>query len=148
MSEMLVKRLLNRLLGVSNPTLIIYPLENYAAGAGALVAGATMTVAAGAWPAYVDIIAVAFSPAVDFWLVQAMYDTVTLACTIDLQIYNATKAYTVFEDKFDCTAVTPNLGPTTFPYPIWCSAGDQIQGRIGGTAGKTCNVSLLVATGI
>jgi large subunit ribosomal protein L4e len=54
----------------------------------------------------------------------------------------------VFEDKFECTAVQPNLGPTTFPYPIYCSAGNQIQGRIGGTAGKTINVSLLVATGL
>jgi len=148
MADTKTRRLLNVLLGVSNPTYIIYPLQNYAAGAGALVAGATMTVAAGAWPAYVDIIAVAFSPAVEFWLVESMYDTATLACTIDLQIYNATVARTVFEDKLHCTAATMNLGPTVFPFPIHCNAGAQIQGRIGGTAGKTLNVSLLVATGL
>lgn len=147
MGDTFSKRLLNVLLGQSNPALTIYPVQNYAAGAGALVPGATMTVAAGAWPAYVDIIG-AGAILAEFWLVQLQFDTCTLAATIDQQIYNATTARTVWEEKLHLTATTVNLGPITFPFPIWCIASSRIQGRIGGTAGKTINVSLLVATGL
>lgn len=138
-------RILNVLLGQSNPTLTIYPVQNYAAGAGALVAGATMTVTAAAWPAYVTIVT---AIATEYWLTQLFIDTVTLVAGFDLQIYNLTFTRTVWESKFSCTAVSPNLSPTKFPYPIYCQPTSVIQGRIGGAVGKTCNVSLLVATGI
>jgi len=147
MSDYITRRLLNVLLGNSAPSQVIYPVENYAAGAGALVLGATMTVAAGAWPAYVDIVAAA-AITQDFWVTQLFIDTVTLACTIDLQIYNATTVKTIWEQKFVCTAVSSNLTPTTFPWPIYCAPSSQIRGRIGGTAGKTCNVSLMTAIGL
>jgi len=141
------RQILNLLQGSGNAVLTIYPVQNYAAGAGALVAGATMTVAAGAWPAYVNIIAGAAITR-EFYITQVQIDTPTLACTIDLQIFNATIAATILECKFDCTAVSANLTPFTPPFPIYCPPNSQIQGRIGGTAGKTCNVSVLVATGI
>jgi hypothetical protein len=139
--------MLNVLLGVSNPTFTIYPVQNYGAGAGfgATVPGATMTVAAGAWPAYVTIVT---AIATEYWLTQLFIDTVTLVAGFDLQIYNLTFTRTVWEEKFSCTAVSSNLSPTTFPYPIYCQPTSVIQGRIGGAVGKTCNVSLLVATGI
>jgi hypothetical protein len=148
MSDRFSGRLLNVLLGRNNPVLALYPVQNYAAGAGAVVPGVTLTagVAWAAWPG-TDIIAAA-AIITDFWLTQIMYDTCTLAATFDIQIYNVTTAAIVYEDKNELTATTSSLPPTCFKYPIYCPPNSRISGRVGGTNTKAINVSLLVATGL
>lgn len=139
----LEKQLLNKLLGYGNYTITLYPVMT-----GVPAVGAVCTCGAGAWGAYVDVIAAA-AITVDFFLLQIQYDTVDAIQDYEIQIYNATLTTTLYEDRIDCTsATTPNLNPTTLPFPIKCNANAQIQGRVGGAAAKVLGISLLTAIGL
>lgn len=142
MTDRLTRQLLNRALGLSGPTLAIYPVMT-----GVPATGATLTSGAGAWGDYADIIA-AKAITEDFWLTQIQYDSGSAAQIFEVQIYNLDLTATLYEDRVDPTAVTLNVGPTDIAPFIYCAPNTQVQGRAGGAAAKTINVSLLVATGI
>ena len=141
MGAALETRLLNVLLGRSTPTFTLYPAQT-----GVPAAGAVLTCGNATWGSYANIIA-SGAISVEFWLTQLQWDTAT-GNSYDVQIYNATLTATLWQAKVNVTAATMNLGPITFPFPIRCNAGNQIQGRAGGTNTKVIGVSLLVATGI
>lgn len=147
MADIKTRRLLRRTLGSgawANPAFVLYP-----ATTGAPATGVTLTSGvAPAWGVYADIITAALSPAVEFYLMQVMYDTSTGAFAFAVQILNATLGTIVFEDQLDITVATCNTEPTRIWPPVWCNAGDQIQGRLGRATAQSVNVSLLVATGL
>ncbi len=144
MADQATRMLLNKALGLNRPVLTLYPVVS-----GVPAGGATIAAQAGAWSAaYVDLIAAA-GITVDFWLLQLQYDLVTAVTELfEVQIYNLTLTTLLYEDKIDLAAVTGNLGPTTFRYPIYCAPNTQVQVRVGAAAATSINVSVLVATGI
>lgn len=144
MADQLSTQLLDQALGYNRPALVLWPVTTGVPGTGAVILSG-----AGAWGGYVDIIAAA-AIGIDFWLTQIQFDSLGGGAVqiMDLQLYNATVTTTVYATKLDLTAVTVNLAPITLPFFIWCAPGDQIQGRSGGAAARSVNVSLLVATGI
>ena len=145
MADQVTRRLLNLLLGLSRPTIALYPVMD-----GTPAGGTPIAAQAGAWSAaYANLIAAGLGANVDFWLLQLQYDTVNAATELfDLQIYNLTITTTIYEDKPDTTAVTSNIAPTTLPFPIYCAPLSNIQVRIGAAAATTLNVSVLTATGL
>ena len=144
MADQVTRRLLNILLGLSRPTIALYPVQT-----GAPAGGVTIAAQAGAWTAaYVDIIAAA-AITVDFWLLQLQYDLVGAVTELfDVRVQNVTLTAVVYEDKLDTTAVEANVGPTTMPYPVYCAPNTQVGGITGAVAATDINVSLLTATGL
>lgn len=137
-------RLFGAMLGITRPTYTLYPLQT-----GANVPGALLTPAAAGWGLYTDIIA-AKAIAVEFWLIEAVFDTAAGAFVLhEVQIFNATEARTVYECRVVPGAATVNMTPFPMSIPIYCAPNDQIQGITGATnAADTIRCSLLVATGL
>lgn len=142
MTDQLTRQLLNKALGLSRPTLTLYPATTGVPGT-----GVTLLSDVGDWGLYADIIA-AKAITEDFWLCQVQYDSMPVTQIFEIEIFNADLAATLLQDQVDATAATVNLGPTNIDPLIYCAPLTQVQGRSGGAANKTINVSLLVATGI
>lgn len=115
--------------------------------AGAGVAGVALTAGAGAYGAYADL-AAAGAITTEFWAVGMSCYTMDAAQVVQAQLYNATLTATLADFEFNPTAVTVNVPPMFVPLPIYCAAGTQIQGRIGGAAAKSINARLIYAIGL
>ena len=146
MSDQITKALLNKIMGLNRPTIVLYPVMD-----GSPAGGALSTPAGAGWAAaYTDLIGVGgLGAGIDFWLLQLQYDTIGAATELfDVQVYNLTLTTTIYEDKLDTAAVEANVGPTTFPFPVYCPAASQIQCRAGAAAATAIHISVLTAQGL
>lgn len=114
---------------------------------GAGVAGVQLTVGAGAWGVYADLVA-AGAITTEFWAVGMGAYTASAAQNFQLEAYNTTLTSTLFGFSMDVTAVTLNTMPFVVPFPVYCAGSTQVQGRAGGAAAKTINVYLIYALGL
>lgn len=142
MTDKFSRRMLNALIDANRYTEVLYPLQTGVPAVGVpLAAGNTV------WGDYADIIG-AGTITVEFWLLQAQFDTNDSATQFDVQVYSATRTTTLYQMRVNCTAVTCNLGPVTFRIPVYCIPSDQIQGRSAGTNTKVIGLSLYTAVGL
>jgi hypothetical protein len=139
------RRALEAVLGLS----VVYTL--YPVVGAAVITGTTVTSGASAYGAVKELIAAA-AIANDFWLCAVDHDTAGAAQVFRVEIGTGTAGvYTTsrMEYQLDLTAVTINLGRMMVgPYPAFIAAGTQVVARATGTAAKTINLSITVATGI
>ena len=144
MADRNVRRVLQVSLGYQRPTYTYWP-----AMTGVPAANIVLTPGAGAWGAYIDIIAAA-AIATEFWLDSVSFSLSAGAHALrEVQIYNTTTTTTVYECRVDVTAANVNIAPFPIPIPVWCSPNDQIQGRAGAAAAADkISAGLLVATGL
>lgn len=109
-----------------------------------------VVLAAGGGPgfgAWADL-AAAGAIATEFWVCGVQVYTAGGAQVMEVQVQNATLARTIGNWAVDITAVTVNLSTLSIgPFPVYCAAGSQIQGRTGGAAAKAFNAHLAYATG-
>ncbi len=144
MGDAFTERLLAIEYGYNRPTYALWP-----AATGVPAASVVMTPGAGAWGAYIDIIAAA-AITTEFWLMSVHFAlSAGVHAVREVQIYNATTTTALFDIRVDCTAANVNIAPFPFPIPAWIDPNDQIQGRMGAiNAADKISVALLVATGL
>jgi hypothetical protein len=110
--------------------------------------GVVLTSGAGAWGAAADLIAAA-AIAVEHYICGFFINTLGAFQIFELQVGGATPATDpIYSARLDPTAVTPNLGMLTVPYPIWRPANQQTSARAGGAAAKVIGVSTLYSVAL
>ena len=139
-----MKRVADVQLGLTLPTFRLWPAQT-----GAPAVGVVVIPGAGAWGAYIDIIAAA-AITTDFLLYKVIVDTALVGFGLhEMQIYNATTTTMVYPFRVDLTATNCNVPSFNMKIPIYCAPNAQIQARAGAAAAADkIGVSLLVGTGI
>ena len=132
---------------VSGPA-VRYKLYPVIAGSG--VSGIAITTGAGAWGAWIELIAAALI-ATPYWVCGLCYHTLAGGAiqVMEMQVGGPAGAPVIGETVFDPSLVTPNVGYIPIgPYPVQMAGGSQLMARGGGAAARGLTTSALIATGL
>jgi len=128
-----------------------YNMWPVCAGTGAAASGGVqISSGAAAWGASVNVMA-ANDIAIDHWLVGACLNTLAGGAVqvMEFQVIGAAAVAiipVVSSFVIDPTAVTPNVGPISFLYPVFRPANAATCARAGGAAIRTIYIGLMYAT--